>query len=254
MAKEFFVGKTNNTAKKPLKILVGNSSNIAKEVKSIFVGNSSNQAVKVFPSFPDTHQKVEYILNTNKTEFINLGFKPDSYTRSIMKFEIYNAFTSSSVRYLYGVYDGSVGNVYGIGYFNRGSTWPTRLDMRFAGTPASLENVTLNTMYEVDFNRPGGYFYVNDELIGSSVSTFPATQTNAILFGMSNGSNPNGEAVDVAIKLYHFQAYQENTIIRDMYPCYRKADTEVGMYDVVNGVFYVNNGTGIFYKGPDVVN
>ena len=58
MAKEFFVGKTNNTAKKPLKILVGNSSNIAKEVKSIFVGNSSNQAVKVFPSFPDTHQKV----------------------------------------------------------------------------------------------------------------------------------------------------------------------------------------------------
>lgn len=250
MAKEFFVGKTNNTAKKPLKILVGNSSNIAKEVKSIFVGNSSNQAVKVFPSFPDTHQKVEYILNTNKTEFINLGFKPDSYTRSIMKFEIYDAFQRSYTRYLYGAEAGK----YGIGYYNRGTSWPTSLDMVFAGTPASLENVTFNTMYDVDFNRPGGYFYVNDELIGSSVSTFSATQTNAILFGISNSSNPNGEAVDVSIKLYHFQAYQENTIIRDMYPCYRKADTEVGMYDVVNGVFYVNNGTGIFYKGPDVVN
>lgn len=35
-------------------------------------------------------------------------------------------------------------------------------------------------------------------------------------------------------------------------PCYRTADKVAGMYDVVNGVFYTNNGTGTFVVGGDV--
>lgn len=42
-----------------------------------------------------------------------------------------------------------------------------------------------------------------------------------------------------------------NTKIRDMYPVYRIADNKPGMYDIVNNVFYTNQGTGEFTVGPD---
>ena len=53
-------------------------------------------------------------------------------------------------------------------------------------------------------------------------------------------------------RVYSFKAYEYDVLIRDMIPCYRKADHVIGMYDLVNDVFYTNSGTGTFYKGPDV--
>lgn len=38
----------------------------------------------------------------------------------------------------------------------------------------------------------------------------------------------------------------------DFVPCYRKSDNEPGLYDVVNNIFYTNEGTGSFGVGPDV--
>lgn len=38
----------------------------------------------------------------------------------------------------------------------------------------------------------------------------------------------------------------------NLVPCYRKSDGEIGMYDLVNGVFYTNSGSGTFIKGDDV--
>lgn len=40
--------------------------------------------------------------------------------------------------------------------------------------------------------------------------------------------------------------------IRDFVPCYRKSDNVAGLYDLVNGVFYTNAGSGTFIKGEDV--
>ena len=38
----------------------------------------------------------------------------------------------------------------------------------------------------------------------------------------------------------------------DFITCYRKADNEPGMYDIINDVFYTNAGSGSFVVGPDV--
>ena len=35
-------------------------------------------------------------------------------------------------------------------------------------------------------------------------------------------------------------------------PCYRKSDSEPGMYDLVSKMFFTNAGTGEFLVGPDV--
>lgn len=38
----------------------------------------------------------------------------------------------------------------------------------------------------------------------------------------------------------------------DLIPCYRKSDSVIGMYDIVNDEFHTNVGTGSFTKGSDV--
>ena len=54
------------------------------------------------------------------------------------------------------------------------------------------------------------------------------------------------------VRIYYFKIYTWATLIRDLVPCYRKADTVIWMYDAVNNVFYTNAWTGIFTKWPDV--
>lgn len=40
--------------------------------------------------------------------------------------------------------------------------------------------------------------------------------------------------------------------IVNLIPCYRKSDNEVGMYDLINNVFYINQGSGQFTYGSEV--
>ena len=47
-------------------------------------------------------------------------------------------------------------------------------------------------------------------------------------------------------------ADENGELLRNFVPCYRKSDGEIGMYDLVNGVFYTNSGSGTFTKGEDV--
>jgi hypothetical protein len=53
-------------------------------------------------------------------------------------------------------------------------------------------------------------------------------------------------------RMYYFKIYEGNTIIRNFIPCYRKEDDIAGLYDLVNGVFYTNNGTGNFNIGEEI--
>lgn len=55
-------------------------------------------------------------------------------------------------------------------------------------------------------------------------------------------------------KMYYFRKYNNNNeLLMYLIPCYRKADNVIGMYDLVNGVFYTNQGTGTFLKGNNVI-
>ena len=55
------------------------------------------------------------------------------------------------------------------------------------------------------------------------------------------------------IQIYSFKAWDtDGALIRDMYPCYRIADSVKGFYDTVNDVFYTGTGNGSFIAGADV--
>lgn len=51
------------------------------------------------------------------------------------------------------------------------------------------------------------------------------------------------------ITLYKLKFYDNGNLIRDFIPCYRNSDNVVGLYDLVNNVFYTNQGTGAFTYG-----
>lgn len=53
-------------------------------------------------------------------------------------------------------------------------------------------------------------------------------------------------------KIYYFKMTKGKKLVRDFIPCYRISDNAIGMYDTVQKVFYQNQGTGSFIKGPDV--
>lgn len=47
--------------------------------------------------------------------------------------------------------------------------------------------------------------------------------------------------------------YLGTTLVRDLVPCYRKADTVIGKYDLITNAFFTNAGDGSLEKGPDVI-
>ena len=51
--------------------------------------------------------------------------------------------------------------------------------------------------------------------------------------------------------VYSVIFYRNNEEAMHLIPCYRKSDSVIGMYDLVNGEFYINNGSGTFGKGSN---
>ena len=53
------------------------------------------------------------------------------------------------------------------------------------------------------------------------------------------------------VRIFSCQIYDGGTLIRDYLPCRRKSDSKPGLYDLINGAFYPNAGTGEFTLGTD---
>jgi len=52
------------------------------------------------------------------------------------------------------------------------------------------------------------------------------------------------------IKFFKYNLLENNILKFYLIPCYRISDNKPGMYDLVNGAFYTNAGTGEFILGP----
>lgn len=56
------------------------------------------------------------------------------------------------------------------------------------------------------------------------------------------------------LRMHYFKVINNNEIIAEFIPCYRKADCKTGMYDIINNKFCRNNGTGEFVLGNKIIN
>lgn len=68
-------------------------------------------------------------------------------------------------------------------------------------------------------------------------------------------TSDEGIVWEATYKLYSCSINDNDTVVRNFIPCYRKADNKPGLYDLVNDVFYVNANTSAsqdFIVGPNV--
>lgn len=196
---------------------------------------------------PSTYQEVEYI-QSNGTQYIDtwVYVNPD-YTIE-MKFEVtsderYNTFfgtrTNWQQRYIWRTEN--VRN--GIFFIQRNKSY----------TDNSYEsyewNFNVNQIYTLKMNQE---LYIDWSLEKTfSASTSSTLFDNPIyLFALDS----DWAALDGFYwKIYYCKLWDDsNNLIRDFVPCYRKSDSVIWLYDLVNNQFYTNSWSWTFSKGDDI--
>lgn len=178
---------------------------------------------------PTEYQLVEYLRNTG-TQYIDTNYRPVETTVSTIKFS-----TSVSLPLVfYGYYEGNDSRDYRffISYFDM-------FDGRIRITGFNFTNriceIELGNFYVEDLETHARYSGQSQQFIVGDYSIK--------IFGESSSSTVGD--------IYYVKITEDGEMVREMYPVYRKADNKPGMYDIVNNIFYTNQGSGEFTVGPD---
>lgn len=210
-------------------------SDYVPQVKHIYKG--STRIIKkykgsslLFADVPSAYQQVQYLESTGSA-YIDTGLTGDENTKIVADMMCVS------------------GGGQSLGYFsaNRSIT----LQFTNATAPSRFGTYSFvytdwtageRNVYEIDvsgYKKDGVYLYQN--------STPQSFQTGNLYLFRCNGSSTTG-----SFRIYSYKIYSSGVLVQYLIPCYRKADDVIGMYDVVNDVFYTNAGSGEFTMGDDV--
>lgn len=91
--------------------------------------------------------------------------------------------------------------------------------------------------------------YLDDELIKTySTQTF-TSYGEAYLFQINCSSLASDNA---NVRIFMCKIWNNDVLVRNFIPCYRKSDNVIGLFDLINNTFYTNQGSGTFLKGKDI--
>lgn len=189
---------------------------------------------------PAEYQEVEYIEATG-TQFFNTLFTPSTTDCFKLKLKITTPATVAN-GYFYGA---SSGNGWcSFEYLNTQAYWNVGNSTVKGGHAMSG-----GTAYEYDVTYKKGTFSVEG---ATSFSMSYSGNLGSEQFCVFNSGVGNSNFAKGKLKYLQMYAGSDFEIIRDYVPCYRKSDNAAGLYDLVNGVFYANAGTGEFVVGPEI--
>ena len=187
-------------------------------------------------------QEVKYQASSG-TQYIDSGYQVSSNVKVISK---YQPTITLYVNYSF-LYFGSRVSV-----SNSNFVYNNGLNSVFLGTGTSQITLAKDNdlgIHNIEYGS-NGYNIQSSTYNESGTFTLSIrTLLNLYIFAR----NDNGVASsNGTYKLFTFKIYDNNTLVRNFIPCYRKADNVAGLYDLVNGVFYTNAGTGTFIVGGNV--
>ena len=177
---------------------------------------------------PPAYQQLAYIESTG-TQYIDTGFLPTYGDSSVViTFKPTKAVTSKE-QWVFGQWYGSNG-------------W------RCGGSGSSYGYINYETSR--------GFYFANsssnlNKNIGMSPKSNITSEYPMLLFAQQEGGRA-GYVENSFFRVYECKIWNIQNLVRDFIPCYRKEDGEIGMFDVVGGAFYTNQGTGTFVAGPEV--
>lgn len=199
---------------------------------------------------PDGYQELGYIQSSG-SQYINTGVVPTLTTKIVMDVEPLSAGTTTARCFFFSYYTRAVsgGNefYYFQAYLGNGGVYCylgcyTSLISTSLSSDMSARRMTL----QLDANTWTGS--VDGVSTGiSSTKALYANMSDILLLTGSASSTTNR----MSSKIYSCQIYNGSNLVREFVPC-KNPSGAVGLYDLVNGVFYGNAGTGTFTAGPAI--
>ena len=124
------------------------------------------------------------------------------------------------------------------------------LDLRSSGylvywTADGQYGTDVDANKDVVFKTTPNSFTFDGREVSKSTDTNEISSNNICLFASYYGGN--GKLI-----ARHFEISSGTTKVRNFIPSKRNSDSKIGLYDIVNGVFYTNAGTGEFVAGPEM--
>lgn len=212
------------------------------------VTSEDESGFSVYPTFmmieepqsrlPSDYIELQYIQSSG-TQYINTKFKPNNNTRVRCIFELLESGRAYGIFGSRTAFKNTAFNFF---------AYASDRDMQDEyGSNSNIPMVSSLALYEIDKNK-------NFTTINGVDHTFPSAtfQTNyeMYIFGVNTSGSPNTSVNQLgSLRIYSCQIYDNDTLVRDFVPCKTLTGT-VGLYDIVNNVFYTNAGTGSFISGP----
>lgn len=210
----------------------------AGDVKKIEIGGVTvwEKSTSILPS---EYQQVEYIQSSG-TQYINPSVTTDTAHSFALQADFEQPTTATTKQSVVGTDTLDI-NVKSGHMFYGNSTWQTTI-----GTERTTARVYCSALTENDN-------YIKKLWInGTAKDDVTSTWRNGeavIVFASTVNTTVKNKA---SVKLYSAVIEYNEAVVRNLVPCYRISDNEIGMYDTVSETFYTNAGSGTFSKGADV--
>lgn len=199
-------------------------------------------------NLPIGYTLLDYI-ESNGTQYIDLGIKGNGTTKTEVKFKYHTATSASGSGRVFGSRNAAAVDAFAIGSASGTASISSTIAF-FFGNQSYLvtdKSLVLDEWLDVIFDKTTHNINGTDYGDPYNDETFETPQTLK-LFGFDNSGTMGYGYVDIA----RCKLWDNGVLIRDLVPC-KNASNVIGMYDLVNDVFYQNAGTGNFVAGPDTV-
>lgn len=181
-------------------------------------------------ALPSGYRELSYIKSSG-TQYIDTGFKPNQNTRLVLHCNIIN---SGDTMFVFGSRVAYQNTAFAL-HIEGGI-----IKDHYANTVLA-STIRDNGQHTIDKNK--NVTTIDGTSYTHETATFQSSY-NLQLFSLNQSGSIESRRVSMSI--YSCKIYDNGTLIRDFVPAKRTSDSVVGLYDVVNDVFYTNDGTGTF--------
>lgn len=195
---------------------------------------------------PNTYQEVEYI-QSSWTQYIITSIIPSDTKGIYMKVSSQNV--TNDLMYI-GSND------------NSSDSWSKKF---WLWNSSSKLYFWFNDWLPTSWNRPATTANTIVELENNFKNSRLMKKDWTTVYTITNTLTSNGYWLNIfahnwwwtvqynsSIKLYSLKISDWSNIVNDFVPCYRKSDSVIWLYDLVNNQFYTNAGSWTFTKWPDI--
>ena len=202
-------------------------------------------------TLPNYLQEVDYI-TSNGTEYIDILYKPKATTKIEWDGIVYKDDNTLSNNVIFGVcYDYSNPSYPAHAFYTKyNGNYVPYLKTKAGTNAAAGTDFVYDTRVKVVTSSNKAVWYVDNIEKGNITSQYSFIDSGSSMYVFdsnislrSNNGHRNGHTYAKA-SIYSFKIYENETLVADYVPCYRKSDNVIGLYNVTSGIFCpANNST-----------